>query len=418
MGPPTVRAEHPHPPAWTDDAPIQIKDRLRWARARLEPKLEQRFIDGAADPAASKVLAEAGFLGLTLPARYAGLGQDYRCLGDMCASLGRLDLSFQITVTVHLALTAMSVLQWGTDRQRTRWLPSLASGAEIATFALTEPGAGSDVAAIRTRATACAGGFVLNGEKTWISGANDSSLLLVFATIDPTLRHRGITAFLVARDAAGVSTPVLSGKLGIRAGDTGGVVLNNVVVPSEHLLGEVGEGFAIALSALGNGLFTVGYGALGIIRECLSLVTTLVQGDDRSRRSAADQSVRATIAAMVADEASARVLLDHAAELKNRGLPSQQATSLAKWTAARGADRVATSALQIAQVSQSPSLATFERHLQNAKGATIYGGTTEIHQVMQAAYATGDRLDYPPRRPPLTAAELASEPRNDPSHGN
>lgn len=384
-----------------------LDDRLRWVAARLQPGLERRFAEGNHDPAAVRLLAKAGLLGLTLPPPYGGLGQDYRGLGQACRELGRLDLSYQITMTVHLALTAMTILQWGSAAQRDRWLPPLAAGQHIGTFALTEPGAGSDVAALRTRAIACAGGHRLSGEKTWISGANDSSLLLVFATIDPNLRHRGITAFLVPKDSRGVRCPPLTGKLGIRIGDTASVVLDDVFVPDENVLGDTGDGFPIALSALATGLFTVGYGALGIIREALSLTISLFANDDTTQSPTASQLHRAQVAAMVAQEASASILLEQAASLKNRGLPNQRETSLAKWTAAAGAVQSAAAALGIAHTHGTPELAPFERHLRNAKGAAIYGGTHEIHQIMQAAYATGHRVDRSFRRASLTAADLA-----------
>jgi glutaryl-CoA dehydrogenase (non-decarboxylating) len=407
-GPPAVNGQSwfrpPHDPIFTF---ALIDDRLQPVIAALRPGLEQRFIDGTPDPHGPALLARSGLLGLTQPRRYGGLGQDYLALGYLCERLGALDLSYQITVTVHLALSAMTILQWGTDRQRQQWLPSLATGDEIATFALTEPGAGSDVAAASTRAKLVSGGFRLSGEKTWISGANDSSLLLVFASMDPSLCHRGLCAFVVGRDAPGLATPALHGKLGIRAGDTGSVILDDVFVPEANLLGEAGEGFAIALSALATGLFTVGYGALGIAAECLAIATALLAEPGAAPPAGQHQLDHQVIAQMVSREAAARALLTRAAELKNLGRPSQQATSLAKWTASEGAVQNAEAALQLAQERQRPEMITLERHLRNAKGAVIYGGTSEIHQTMQAAYATGDRTERPFRRPALTAADLA-----------
>lgn len=390
-----------------DAGAASIPDRVAWFAGHAAPGLDQRFAAGESDPHAVRLLGQAGLLGLTLPPQYGGLGLDFLALGDACEALGHLDLSNQISITVHLALTAMSILQSGSEEQRARWLPALASGAEIATFALTEPGAGSDVAALTTRAVPDNGGYRLSGEKTWISGATESSQFLVFATLDPALRHKGISAFVVPRQSAGVSTPELKDKLGIRAGDTGSVVLNDVWVPATDRLGDEGEGFPIALAALANGLFTVGFGALGIIAEVRSLTIETLQSVGAARPEYIGQLVRQQLASMTAQEAAVRLLLTRAARLKNEAHPSQQETSLAKWQAAAGAVTAAEAALQIAQQFQAPTMPVIERHLRNAKGAAIYGGTTQIHQQMQGAYATGDRAERPTRRPALSAIDLA-----------
>jgi glutaryl-CoA dehydrogenase (non-decarboxylating) len=379
----------------------------RLGRESLSDALEENFLAGRTNPAALPALANAGLLGLTLPPGYGGGGRDFADLATVCEELGRIDLAFQISVTVHLALTAMTIFQWGTERQRAEWLPPLARGERIATFGLTEPGAGSDVAALRMSARKEHGGYRLNGEKTWISGANESSLFLLFATLDPAAKHRGITAFIVPRESPGLATTELSGKLGVRAGDTGSVVCDDVWVTAENVLGEPGEGFAVALSALGNGLLTVGAGALGVAVACLESTVAFVRDLDRRGINAGqNQIVQAAIAEMVSGEARARLLIERAAWLKNVGRPSAQATSLAKWTAATVAYDAAESALAIHQAYSPPPHHTIERHLQNIKGSVIYGGTAEIHQTMQADYALGHRVERPFRQPSPTAEEL------------
>ncbi len=379
----------------------------RLGQETLADSLEENFLAGRTNPAALPALADAGLLGLTLPPTYGGGGRDYADLAAVCEELGRIDLAFQISVTVHLALTAMTIFQWGTERQLSEWLPLLARGERIATFGLTEPDAGSDVAALRMSARAEPGGYRLNGEKTWISGANEANLFLLFATLDPAARHRGITAFIVPRESLGLTTTELTGKLGVRAGDTGSVVCDNTLVPAENVLGESGEGFAVALSALGNGLFTVGAGALGVAVACLESTVEFVRDSDRrGLRAGQNQLVQAAIAEMVSGEARARLLIERAAWLKNLGKPSAQATSLAKWTAATAAYDAAEAALAIRQAYSPPPHHTIERHLQNIKGSVIYGGTAEIHQIMQADYALGHRVQRPFRRPSPTAADL------------
>lgn len=370
----------------------------------LSTDIDVRFLNGSDNRDAVDAMIEAGLYGLTMPRRYGGQGRDYTAFAAVSEELGYIDTAHQVSLTVHLGLVSMSILHWGTDEQREHWLPMLARGERIATFGLTEPGAGSDVTALRMRARPVAGGFTLSGEKTWISSANIASLFILFATVDPALRHRGITAFIVPRESPGLTTTVLHGKLGIRAGDTGTVVCEDVFVPSSNVLGGVGEGFPVALSALGNGLFTVGCGALGVARACREWTVEFLRslGNDGRGWEAGE------LAQMVAREESARLLLARAAALKNAGLPSARETSLAKWTAATAGVENADAALRIFQAHDAGENLTLQRHWANAKGAVIYGGTSEIHQTMQAAYALGNREERPFRRPAPTAADLAS----------
>jgi glutaryl-CoA dehydrogenase (non-decarboxylating) len=369
----------------------------------LAVDIERRFLEGSDNRAAVAALVEAGLFGLTLPRRYGGLGRDYTTLAAVCEELGRIDTAHQVSLTVHLALAAMCLLQWGSEDQRDHWLPLLARGERLATFGLTEPGAGSDVAALRMRARRVEGGYLLNGEKSWISGANHAALFILFATLDPAKRHRGITAFIVPRESRGLSTTVLHGKLGVRAGDTGTVVCQDVFVPATSLLGQEGEGFPVALSALGNGLFTVGAGALGVAAECRRLTAGTLRdlGDDGRGWKAGE------LAQMVAREESARLLLARAARLKDAGLPNARETGLAKWQCAEAGWANASAAIEVWQAHLPGENLTLLRHQANAKGAVIYGGTREIHQTMQGAYALGDRAERPFRRPSPTAAELA-----------
>jgi glutaryl-CoA dehydrogenase (non-decarboxylating) len=394
--------DEPIPTEWS--AASDVIQTVRQLRGTLARDIEARFEAGSHSVDALEALAEARLLGLTLPRRYDGLGRDYTALAAASEELGRIDTAHQVSLTVHLGLAAMCILQWGNAHQREQWLPALARGERLGTFGLTEPGAGSDVAALRARARRVEGGYLLNGEKSWISSANQATLFILFATLDPALRHKGITAFVVPRESPGLSTTELRGKLGVRAGDTGTVVLRDVFVPDTQLLGAEGEGFAVALSALGNGLFTVGCGALGIAAETRRLTAALLReaGDDGRGWAGAE------LARMAAREDTARLLLARAAALKNAGVANAQQTSVAKWTAAEAGYANAGAALDVFQNLQAGENPTLLRHWANAKGAVIYGGTSEIHQTMQAAYALGERVERPFRAPSPNAAELAS----------
>jgi glutaryl-CoA dehydrogenase (non-decarboxylating) len=394
-------SEREIPEVWSSSADM-IEFVRELGAAVLSNDIDERFQAGTDNADAIAAMASSGLLGLTLPRRYGGLGRDYAALAAVCEELGRIDTAHQVSLTVHLALAAMGILQWGSEVQRQEWLPMLARGERMATFALTEPGAGSDVAALRMRARRVDGGYLISGEKTWISGVNRVDVIVMFATIDPTLRHRGITAFIVPRDAPGLTVSTLHGKFGLRAGNTGSIACQDVFVPDDRLLGDAGEGFVVALSMLGNGLFTVGAGALGIAAECRYLSATLVRDSGES----ADNLHGAAIARMQSRERQSRSLLARAAALKNAGLPNTRETGLAKWTAARAAHENAAEALEIVQHLCPGEHRALQRHWANAKGSVIYGGTSEIHQTMQAAYELGSRVERPFRRPSPAASDL------------
>lgn len=374
----------------------------------LAPTIEEEFREGRSNAQAIPAMAAEGFLGWSLPPRYGGLGYDYRALAVLCEELGRIDTAHQITVTVHLALVGLAILQWGTEEQRSYWLPRLARGERIATFALTEPGVGSDVGSLIASARRCGDGYVLNGEKAWISLVDEADLFLVFATVDRSRRHHGITAFLVERGTPGLSTTSYRGKLGIRAGSTGSVVLQDVRVGKDALLGHEGEGFAVAMSALGNGLYTVGAGAVGAAQAALdATVKFLHEIDPRGTGPASSQWIQQRVANMVCAVERSRLLIHRAGAMKNKGVLNARETGLAKWQATEAAYQACRDALEIRETLGPPPYEPFERLLWNVKGSVIFGGTSQIHTGMQAGYALGYRRERAPRCPAPTAVDLA-----------
>lgn len=221
------------------------------------------------NPAFLPRMAELGILGISIPVRYGGQGFDYITLGLVCEELERGDTTLRVMMSVHHGLNSQAILQWGTEEQKQRFLVPQARGEKYAAFGLTEPDAGSDVAAMRATARRHSDKYILNGEKMWISLATKAHHFLVIAKHDPKAGHRGMSAFIVTSDMPGVTTGDIHGKLGVRAGSTGWIKMENVEVPVENRLGEEGEGFKIAMSCLDNGRYTVATGATGLIRACL-----------------------------------------------------------------------------------------------------------------------------------------------------
>jgi glutaryl-CoA dehydrogenase (non-decarboxylating) len=330
--------------------------------------------------------------------KYSGAGMDYISLGLACEELERIDSSLRVVMSVHVALNSLSLLQWGTEEQKQRYLVPQAKGEKIAAYALTEPGAGSDAAAIRTTAKRQGDVYILNGEKTWISLADLADHFLVIAKTDPEKGHRGMSAFIVERSFPGVKTGTIHGKLGVRAGNTGWIVFENTPVPVENRLGEEGEGFYIAMAALDNGRYTVAAGATGLIRACVE--ASVKYANERmtfGRRIGEHQLVQEMLAKMAANYEIARLLYLRAGWMKNMGLRNTRETSLAKWFATEAAVQAALDAIQIHGAYGYSDEYDVERYLRNAKGEVIYEGTSQIHTILQAEYALGYRKDRPLR---------------------
>jgi glutaryl-CoA dehydrogenase (non-decarboxylating) len=345
-------------------------------------------------------LGELGILGLCIPVRYGGQGMDYISLGLVCEELERVDTSLRVVMSVHVGLNSLGLLQWGTEDQRQRWLVPQARGERYASYALTEPGAGSDVAAIAATARREGDVYVLNGEKMWISLATVSHNFLVFAKTDPRAEppHRGISAFTVERGMAGVTTGDIHGKLGVRAGSTGWISLADVEVPAENRLGEEGEGFKIAMSCLDNGRYTVAAGATGLIRACLEAsVKYAHERHTFGREIGQHQLIQQMIAHMAQDYEMARLLYLRAGWLKNEGKRNTRETSLTRWFATEASFAAASDAVQIHGAYGYSDEYGVERFLRNAKGACIYEGSSQIHELIQAGYALGYREDRPLR---------------------
>jgi len=349
-------------------------------------------------------MGELGFLGAPIPERYGGAGMDYISLGLLCEELERADTAFRVIMSVHVGLNSLTLLQWGTEDQKRRFLVPQAKGEKLATFALTEPGVGTDAANLQTTARREGDTYILNGAKIWISLGDVADHFLLFATLDRAKKHRGITAFIVERGMPGFTTSTIHGKLGINAGNTGQLFLDEVRVPAANRVGEEGEGFTIAMSAIDQGRFTVATGAVGLAQACLD--ASLKYAHERHTfgvEIGEHQLVKQMIARMGQGIEAGRLLCWQAAWLKNRGLRNTRETSLAKWFATDHAVQSALDAIQIHGAYGYSNEYPVERYLRNSKAAVIYEGTSQLHTLIQADYLLGYREDRPLRCPPLPA---------------
>jgi alkylation response protein AidB-like acyl-CoA dehydrogenase len=341
-----------------------------------------------------------GILGINIPVRYGGQGMDYIALGLVCEELEAGDSTLRVVMSVHMGLNSMGLFQWGTEEQKQRFLVPQAQGKAIAAFGLTEPNAGSDVAGLTSTARRDGDDYILNGEKMWISLASRAQHVLWIGRTDPQAAdpHDGLSAFIVETDRPGVTTGDIHGKLGMRAGSTGWINFQDVRVPASQRIGQEGEGFKIAMSCLDNGRYTVAAGATGLIRA--SLEASVRYANERKafgREIGKFQLIQQKIAKMVQSYEMARLLYLQAGWMKNQGLRNTRETSLAKWFATDASFEAASEAIQVHGAYGYSDEYDVERYLRNARGAVIYEGTSEIHQLMQAGYALGYRQDTPLR---------------------
>ena len=320
-------------------------------------------------------LSAKGFLGLGLPEAWGGSGGDTRATVAVLEELARASAAVAVTLAVHLSVCARPILDHGTDAQRERYLRPLARGERVGAFALTEPGAGSDTAAIATRYRREADGFVLRGTKMFTSNAVSAGTVLVFATRDPTLGHRGISAFIVPPGTGGFSVAQRLDKLGLRGSETTELVLDDVRLPADALLGEEGAGLRVALGALAGGRVGIASCALGVARAAFETMREAVRRDDAEWK-------RSELARAFADLESAAALVDVAAARKDRGEPFVRAASVAKLVASRAAVAIASAGIDVAGGPGARADVAAGRLYRDARVFPIVEGTTEIQELI------------------------------------
>ncbi len=335
-------------------------------------------------------MAPLGFLGGPVPEAYGGMGIDYISHALITEEVGRADSSVRTTLSVQVSLVELTILKFGTEEQKRKYLPPLCRGEILGCFGLSEPGAGSDAANLQTAARRDGAGWILSGRKMWISNGGVSKLALVFAQADPSKKHRGITAFLLEREAHRFESREMHGKLGLRSSDTAELILDDVRVPDGQRLGEVGQGFQVAMAALDAGRYSVAAGAVGVAQACLDAsVAYATQRKTFGKPIAAHQLVQELIADMVVETEAARLLVWRAGHLKNKGLPSTRETSIAKLYAGEIAQSCADRAIQIHGGYGFSDEFPVERYWRDARVNRLYEGTTQIQKLIIGRFATG-----------------------------
>ena len=371
-----------------------------FAQKEIAPVIKEYDRKQEPIPFALKRMGELGILGLPFPVRYGGAGMDYIAWGLACEELEAVDTSLRVVMSVHTGLCGMTVFQWGTEEQKQKFLVPLASGEKIGCGVFTEPGMGSDVAAMRTSAKRDGDSYILNGEKMLISLASKADLALVTVKTSPSARKssEALSSFIVDLHSPGVTRGDIHGKLGVRAGSTGWINFQDVRVPAENRIGEEGEGFKITMSAFDHGRYTVASGATGIIRAALEASVNYSKTRTTFGKPIAEhQLVKEKIAKMAQDYEIARLLYLQAGWMQNMGRRNTLQTSYAKKFATEASFSAANEAIQIHGAYGFSDEYDVERYLRNSKGAVIYEGSSEIQALIQSGYALGERTDKPLR---------------------
>jgi|FLOH01.1.fsa_nt_gi butyryl-CoA dehydrogenase len=371
---------------------------------KLIEQTAREFTDGEIMPVASEnsenhffdrelvsKIAAQGFLGAIVPREYGGAGLDYTTYAIICEEIGRGCSAMRTVVSVQTSLVCSTILKWGTEEQKQRYLPLLCSGEWLGCFGLTEPGTGSAAANQKTRAVQQDdGSWLINGAKMWISLGNNASLALIFAQTDPSLGHRGLACFLVETDQPGFMPSAITAKMGLWASDTAEIALDDVTASADSMLGEVGDGFKVAMSALDSGRYSVAAGCVGLARA--SLEESITYANERTqfdRPIAAFQLVQAMIADMVVKTEAARLLVYKAGSVKDAGKPSTLETSIAKYYATEAAVWCSDKAIQVHGGAGYSREHPVERYYRDARVTTIYEGTSQIQQLIIGRAVTG-----------------------------
>jgi alkylation response protein AidB-like acyl-CoA dehydrogenase len=374
----------------TDEQELIREAARDFAQKEIRPVATDNDHEGKFDLDIVKGLAGMGFLGPIFPEEYGGRGIDYRTYGLIVEQIGMVDAAARTVISVTTSLCGVPIMKFGTEEQKQKYLPGIADGTALACFGLTEPDTGSDAANQKTRATKTENGWSISGTKMWISLGNYAKVALIFCQTDPELGYKGLACFLVPTDTPGFTTQKINHKLGMHASDVAEISLDAVEVPDDAMLGEIGQGFKIAMTALESGRFSVGSGALGICAgsvECS--VEYAKEREQFGKKIGQFQMVQDMIAQMVVKTDASRLLLWRAAYLKDTGQPNTTETSIAKLYATESAIECANLAIQVHGGSGYVDDFPPARYLRDARVLTLYEGTSQVQKLIIGRAYTG-----------------------------
>lgn len=367
----------------TDEQLMLQKVVRDFAKNEVEPTAAERDEEERFDREIFDKMAELGLTGIPWPEKYGGIGADYLSYVIAVEELSRVCASTGVTLSAHISLASWPIYQYGTEEQKMTYLKRLAEGSALGAFALSEPGAGSDVASMKMTAQKDGDEYVLNGNKVWITNGEEAEIYVVFAKTNPELKHKGISAFIVEKGTEGFSFGKKEKKLGIRSSPTTELIFENCRIPKENLLGKEGEGFKIAMTTLDGGRSGIAAQAVGIAQAALDAATEYAKEREQFKKPIAYyQGVSFKLADMATEIQAARLLTYRAAWLESKGLNYGEASAMAKLFAGDVAMRHTVEAVQIFGGYGYTKDYPVERYMRDAKITQIYEGTNEIQRLV------------------------------------
>jgi len=379
-------AQISHPPLTqlSEDENLFYTTVRRFAEEAIAPRVrvmddDQQFAEGIV-----KQLFELGLMGIEVPEELGGAAGSFFDAVLAIEAISTVDPAVAVLVDVHNTLVNNALRRWATEEQKQRWLPRLASNT-VGAYALSEAGSGSDAFALQTRAEAVAGGFRLNGRKLWISNAREAGLFIVFATLDPSAGYKGITAFLVEKDAPGFTVGRKEDKLGIRASSTCELLFDGCEVPEANALGEPGKGYKIAIETLNEGRIGIGAQMLGLAEGAWGHAARYAKERRQFGKAIAEfQAVQFTLAQMATEIEAVKLMVYNAARLKDAGQPYVREAAMTKLFASQVAERVASQCVEVFGGNGFVRDYPAEKYYRDAKVGKIYEGTSNM-QLMTIA---------------------------------
>jgi butyryl-CoA dehydrogenase len=376
--------------ALTDEQQLVRETAREFAHKVVRPRADENARKQHFDVELAKQIADQGYLGAIIPRDYGGAGLDYLTYGLVVEEIGAVDSAMRTVISVQTSLVCSAILRWGTEEQKKHYLPKLCSGEWLGCFGLTEPDTGSDAANQRTRAKKVDGGWQINGAKMWISMGNYAKVALIFAQTDPEKKHRGLACFLVDTDQEGFQPTEIHGKMGLHGSDTAAIGLDDVFAGDDQVLGEVGDGFKVAMSSLDSGRYSVAAGSVGICQYVLDdSVRYATERKQFDRPIAAFQLVQGMLAEMKVKTDAARLLTWRAGWLKDTGAPNTTETSIAKFYATEAAQWCANTAIQVHGGAGYVDDHPVERAFRDVRVTTLYEGTSQIQRLIIGRALTG-----------------------------
>src|SRR5690554_1985836 len=367
----------------TDEQEMLRKMVRDFAENDVEPTAAERDDEERFDREIFDKMAELGLTGIPWPEEYGGIGADYVSYCIAVEELSRVCASTGVTLSAHISLASWPIFTYGTEEQKQNFLRRLATGEALGAYALSEPGAGSDVASMKTTAKLDGDHYVLNGSKVWITNGEVADIYVVFAKTDQEARHKGISAFIIEKGAEGFSFGKKEKKLGIRSSLTTELIFENCRVPKENLLGEEGEGFKIAMTTLDGGRSGIAAQAVGIAQGALDAAIAYAKEREQFGKPIAhQQGISFKLADMATEVEAARLLTYRAAWLESQGLDYGEASAMAKLFAGDAAMRHTVEAVQIFGGYGYTKDYPVERYMRDAKITQIYEGTNEIQRLV------------------------------------